>query len=144
MEKKNIAIDQINEKMKAFATASKIDLPSLGWIKYIRTGLGMSLQQLASRLNITKQSLQKIETREQIGTVTINTLKDVAEAMDMKLIYAFVAKDGSVHQLIERKAKELATEIVSRTEQTMKLENQQNNAIRIKKSNSGKNSIYQK
>lgn len=133
MESKFIVIDQMDERMKPFLPAAKNESPSLGWIKYIRTGLGMSLQQLANKLNITKQSLQEIEIREQKGTVTINTLKDVAKAMDMKFVYGFVAIDGSVQELIDRKSQELATKIVSRTEQTMKLENQQNNARRIKK-----------
>lgn len=56
----------------------------------------------------------------------------MAHAMEMDLVYGFVPKDGSLHQLIDRKAKELAIKIVSRTEQTMKLENQTVHSKRIK------------
>ena len=49
----------------------------------------------------------------------------------MKLVYALVPKDGSLEALIDRKARELATYIVERTSQTMKLEDQENSYERI-------------
>jgi hypothetical protein len=51
----------------------------------------------------------------------------------MELVYAFVPKDGSLDTLIERKAKELATEIVLRTSNTMKLEDQEVSKKHIQK-----------
>jgi hypothetical protein len=60
-------------------------------------------------------------------------LKEAAKAMDMQLVYGFVPNDGSLELLIERKAKELATQIVMRTNNTMKLEDQENTKQRIEK-----------
>jgi enoyl-CoA hydratase/carnithine racemase len=60
-------------------------------------------------------------------------LRDVANAMDMKLVYGFVSKHESLEQMIEKRAKELATEIVMRTNNTMTLEDQQNSTERIEK-----------
>jgi hypothetical protein len=51
----------------------------------------------------------------------------------MELVYGFVPKDGSLDALIDRKAKELATQIVLRTSNTMKLEDQGNTSKRIDK-----------
>jgi len=51
----------------------------------------------------------------------------------MELVYGFVPKDGSLDALIDRKARELATQIVSRTSNTMKLEDQENSEMRLKK-----------
>ena len=51
----------------------------------------------------------------------------------MQLVYGFVPKDGTLDDLIERKAKELAIRIVSRTSNTMKLEDQENTKQRLKK-----------
>ena len=132
MKKTTLQLEQLENKLKGFIPAKKIVRPAPGWTKSIRTTLGMSLKQLADKLNITKQSMQEIESREQKGTVTIKTLKEVAHAMEMELVYGFVPKDGSLQQLIDRKAKELALKIVSRTEQTMKLENQTVQSKRIK------------
>ena len=93
----------------------------------------MSLQQLGNKISITKQSLTQIERREKEGTITLKTLRDVAIGLDMELVYGFVPKDGSLDALIQRKAKELATQIVLRTSNTMKLEDQGNTNKRIDK-----------
>lgn len=132
MKQQRLQLDQLEKKLKVFIPATKMILPVGGWTKSIRTTLGMSLKQLADKLQITKQSMQEIELREQKETISIKTLREVAHAMEMDLVYGFVPKDGSLHQLIDRKAKELAIKIVSRTEQTMKLENQTVHSKRIK------------
>lgn len=133
MSKKNLQLQQLNSKMHAYASLQKVAIPPTGWIKAIRTALGMSLEQLGNKLSITKQSAGNIEKREKEGTITIKSLRETAKAMDMHLVYGFVPKDGSLDALIERKAKELAFEIVSRTSNTMKLEDQENSKQRIEK-----------
>lgn len=77
-------------------------------------------------MSITLQSLSKIEAREKEGTITLKTLRDAAKALDMELVYSFVPKDGSLENLLERKAHEMAVKIVTRTSTTMKLEDQEN------------------
>jgi predicted DNA-binding mobile mystery protein A len=93
----------------------------------------MSLQQLADKLSITKQSVQEIELREKEGTITLKSLRETANALDMQLVYGLVPKDGSIDKLIDRKARALATRFVSRTSNSMKLENQENTQQRLKK-----------
>lgn len=131
MGKKSLQIQQLNSKMLVVATMKKITPPPTGWIKAVRTALGMSLQQLGNKISITKQSLQDIEQREKDGSITLKTLKDAASALDMELVYGFVPKDGSLDAMIEKRATELATKIVHRTANTMKLEDQANSKKRI-------------
>ena len=111
----------------------RVAVPPTGWINAIRTALGMSLQQLGEKLSITKQSVRAIEKREQVGSVTINALRAAARAMDMQFVYGFVPNDGSLEALIDRKARELAKQIVLRTSNSMKLEDQENSKQRIEK-----------
>lgn len=133
MGKKSLQIQQLNSKMLAFASLQKVAPPPTGWLKAVRTALGMSLQQLSNRLSITKQSMQEMEQREKDGSITIKSLREVAKALDMHLVYGFVPVDGSLEELINRKAKELATQIVLRTSNSMKLEDQENSQQRIEK-----------
>ena len=133
MGKKSLQIQQLNSKMLAYASLQKVTPPPTGWIKAIRNAIGMSMLQLGNRLSITKQSVQDIERREKDGSVTIKALREAARALDMQLVYGFVPNDGSLELLIERKAKELATQIVMRTNNTMKLEDQENTKQRIEK-----------
>jgi predicted DNA-binding mobile mystery protein A len=133
MKRKSLQIEQLNLKMQGVAEIKKIIPPPTGWIKAIRTSLGMSLQQLGNKISITKQSVLDIERREHEGTISLKTLRESANALDMELVYGFVPKDGSLDALIERKAKELATEIVMRTSNSMKLEDQEISYGRIQK-----------
>lgn len=133
MNKKKLQLEQLDRKIKDFNSIQKVAMPPTGWLKAIRVSLGMSLQQLAHKLSITKQSVQEIELREKEGSITLKSLRETADALEMHLVYGLVPKDGSIEKLIERKAKELATQIVVRTSNTMKLEDQENSKQRLKK-----------
>jgi predicted DNA-binding mobile mystery protein A len=133
MSNKAIQLQQLNTKMLAFATLQNVMAPPTGWVKALRLALGMSSQQIANKLLITRQGVQDIEKREKDGSITIKSLRETADALDMQLVYGFVPKDGSLDALINRKAKELATQIVMRTSQTMKLEDQENSKERIER-----------
>ncbi|WP_417611272.1 mobile mystery protein A [Owenweeksia hongkongensis] len=133
MKKRKLQIQQLEAKMKAFALVQTEPIPTTGWVKAIRTTLGMTLEQLGQRLSIAKQNVGKLEKREQDGSITLKSLRDAANALDMELVYGLVPKDGSLDTLIDRKARELAIQIVSRTSNTMKLEDQENSKERIRK-----------
>lgn len=119
--------------MQSFAILKQVAIPQYGWVKAIRTSLGMSMQQLGNKLGISKQGVLDIERREKDGSITIKSLKEVARAMDMQLVYGFIPNEGSLDSLIEKRAIELATKIVMRTATTMELEDQANSKERIEK-----------
>ena len=131
MGKKSLQLQQLNSKMRGFATLKQVVMPPTGWIKAIRTAIGMSMQQLGNKLNVSKQGIMDIEKREKDGSITIRSLREIARAMDMQLVYGFVPNEGSLDALIEKRATELATQIVMRTANTMKLEDQANSKKRI-------------
>jgi predicted DNA-binding mobile mystery protein A len=131
MGKKSLQLQHLNSKMLGFASLKQIAMPPTGWIKAIRTAIGMSMQQLGNKLNVSKQGVMDIEKREKDGSITIKSLREIARAMDMQLVYGFVPNDGSLDALIEKRATELATQIVMRTANTMKLEDQANSKKRI-------------
>lgn len=132
MKTAKIKVRQLSTKLKTFKSIEATTLPEIGWVKTIRTGLGISLEQLGDKLEITKQSAQNLEKREALGSATINAMKEAGQAMDMKFVYGYIPVDGTLEALIEKKAKKLATEIVMRTSATMRLENQENSPQRIK------------
>jgi predicted DNA-binding mobile mystery protein A len=131
MNKRLLLQQQLNRKMQSLANLKEASEPSQGWIKTIRTALGISLQQVGNKLGITKQGVLDIEKREQSGAITINALREVAKVLDMQFVYGFVPNATSLDALIEQRATELATQIVMRTAQTMSLEDQANTEERL-------------
>ena len=122
--KRTLLIEQLDQKLEAFSKTKEIIIPERGWINTIRTTFNMTMAQLGSKLKITRQGVKRIEESEANGTITINSLKDVANALEMKFVYGFIPKEGSIENLINLKAEKLARKIVLRTNQNMKLENQ--------------------
>ena len=122
--KRKLLIEQLDQKLQPFSESRKVLVPERGWINTIRTALNMTMAQLGTKLNITRQGVKRIEESEANGTITLNSLKDVAIAMDLKLVYVLVPKNGTINDLIQKKADKLAQKIVLRTNQNMKLEDQ--------------------
>ena len=108
-------------------------IPALGWINTIRTALNMSLRQMGKRLSITPQSMKEIEQREKDGSITIKNLREAGNALHLQLVYGFIPKEESLEKMVEKRAYELARDIVLRTSHSMMLEDQQNSKQRIEK-----------
>lgn len=132
--KKKLLIEQLDQKLAVYKDANEVIIPNKGWINTIRTTLNMTMDQLGAKLRLTKGAVQKIEEREATGQITINKLKEVAEALDMQFVYGFVPNDGTIDNLINSKAKKLARNIVLRTHQNMSLEGQGINDEKINQS----------
>ena len=122
--KQKLLIEQLDQKLQPFSATRKVLVPERGWINTVRTTLNMTMAQLGTKLSITRQGVRRIEESEANGGITLNSLKDVANAMDLKLVYALVPKSGTINDLIQIKAEKLAQKIVLRTNQNMKLEDQ--------------------
>ncbi|ASV30113.1 mobile mystery protein A [Maribacter cobaltidurans] len=122
--KRKLLVEQLNQKLFPFLESRKVVVPERGWINAIRTSLNMTMAQLGAKLNITRQGVKNIEESEAYGRISLNSLKDVAHAMDLKLVYALVPQNGTINDLIQNKAEKLAQKIVLRTNQNMKLEDQ--------------------
>lgn len=122
--KKKLLIEQLDQKLNPFQKTELVLVPEKGWINTIRTTLNMTMDQLGTKLNITRQGVKRIEDSEAKGTLTINSLKEVAQALELKFVYGFVPKESSIDNLINSKAENLARKIVLRTNQNMKLEDQ--------------------
>ena len=133
MRNNKLQFQQLNEKMDQLNGLQHVIVPPIGWIKAIRNGIGMSMEQLGKKLSITKQGVMDIEKREKEGAITIKSMQEIGKAMDTQFVYGFVPKAGSLEQMIEYRALEIASKIVERTSTTMKLEDQANSKERIEK-----------
>lgn len=127
-----LIIKQLDKKLQAFRPLKDMEPPKGGWISLIRNTLNMSMRQLGERASKTAQGIQKVEKNEAEGMITLKSLRDVGDALNMKFVYGFIPKDGSLENMLEKRAMELAQKIVMRTSTSMKLENQENSKERLK------------
>lgn len=130
--KQRLIIEQLDKKLTAYKNLS--EPPPKGWIHVIRTGLKMSLRQMAYRLGVTAPSVKEIEDREKNGSITIRNLKEAARALNMRLVYGLVPINENLEKMIDQRAEALARKIVLRTSNTMKLEDQSVSKARLEQS----------
>lgn len=100
------------------------DRPAGGWIEAIRKSLGMSVHYLATRLGVAQQSVSRLQANEMHDSITLKSLRKVAEAMDCQLVYAIVPRHGSLQDIIQKQAHKKATEIATAVDHSMMLEGQ--------------------
>lgn len=130
---KLLMIEQLEKKLAKYAQIEADSAPRGGWIKAIRISLNISLLQFAKILKKSSPTVKELEEREAEKNITLKKLAEVWEALNLRLVYGFVPKDGSLEKFIEKRAYKLAEEIVMRTSHTMKLEDQENSEERLKK-----------
>ena len=128
-----LLIEQTDKKLDLLKPLASITIPQEGWIRLIRIALRMSLRQLGNRLKISPQSVKEMEEREANSSITLKGLKEVAAAFNMKFVYGFIPNGQSIEKMIEKRALELAKDIVVRTSNTMQLEDQKNSKERLEK-----------
>lgn len=98
--------------------------PGGGWIKAIRTALGMSGRQFAARLGVSAPTANGIERSEREGTVTLATLRRAAAALDCTVVYTLIP-NSDLETIVQRRARMLARERLGRISNSMALENQE-------------------
>ncbi|OQY05711.1 MAG: DNA-binding protein [Planctomycetales bacterium 4572_13] len=119
-----LAREQLDATLGHFEPLKTLVPPGKGWIRAIRDAVGMTGSQLANRLNVNKQRVSRIEHDEKLGKVKIETLRNVAVAMDCVFVYAFVPRD-SLDQAVGRQAEKIAKKRMARSNQMMRLEKQE-------------------
>lgn len=98
-------------------------VPPSGWLKPIRTALGITTRQLGRKLGITSPSVVAAEASEAEGTITLTQLRRFANALGCDMRYVLIPR-GSLRQRVEQRAEVLARQRVGRVAHTMTLEAQ--------------------
>ena len=115
----------VEQKVSRFSKLNEPAPPS-GWVKAIRGSLGMTIRQLADRMDVGHGSISQLEKREPKKKVTLELLERAAAAMDCKLVYAIIPREAgaTLEDIIERRALETASKILKAVGHTMSLEAQ--------------------
>jgi predicted DNA-binding mobile mystery protein A len=133
MKTQELILEQTEKRMRKIAKIKDGNPPN-GWIYTIRTALGMSMRQLGKMVNVTPQAIKDIEMREKNGNITLASLEKIGKHLNMKLVYGLVPLDGSLQKLIDKRALEVAKMIVTKTSNSMILEDQAISPVMLKKS----------
>lgn len=114
---------QLDKQLTALASFAQTSRPRSGWIRELRNALGMTAGQLARRVGVSQPTVAKLERSETAETISIKSLRKIAEAMDCTLVYAFIPNE-SLDSILARQAERQAAKQIQRVEHSMQLEAQ--------------------
>lgn len=122
---KHLSVHQLDDQIRQYVNGQRFDRIPQGWIRSSRTAIGMTLKQLASRLGFSVPAAKNFEMREVDEAITLASLRKIANAMEMDLVYYFKPKQDSLDNLLQIRAELKAKELMERSNQAMILENQE-------------------
>ena len=114
---------QISRRLEGIRDVLSATRGITSWIDYVRSGLGMSLDQLSRRAGVSQPALSASIKMEKEGRITINKLREIAEAMDCDLVYEFVPRK-KLEQIMYDQAVKKTLSLMSDAETHMSLEDQ--------------------
>jgi predicted DNA-binding mobile mystery protein A len=114
---------QIDEKLSMFRRGNTPEVPKGGWVKTIRTALGMSSDVLGRRLGISQSAVIQLEASEEAGTASLVSLRKLAGGLECDLVYALVPRT-SLDEIVREQALRRARTLVKSVAASMQLEDQ--------------------
>ena len=128
---KRLMREQIQASVMDFFDLTKKPAPKNGWIKTIREALGLSSKVLANKLGCSQANISYMEAREKKKSISLESLEQVAQAMNCKLVYCLVPLEP-FDKILEKQARKVAKKQISLVNHSMKLEQQGLNAKQLK------------
>ncbi len=125
MSVSNVKQRQAEGKINRASQAEKALVNPLGgWVAAFQEAIGMSTSALADRVGISRNNVYSAIKNEQSGSISLNQLEKMADAMGGKLVYAIIPRQGEVDDIIMAQARKKAKRIIQRTRAHMALEEQ--------------------
>lgn len=122
-KEQKIIIKQVSRRMEELRSLAQQTKGIPSWINYVRTGLGMTLTQLAARAGVAQSSISKSVKLEEEGRITLHKLSEIADALECDLIYAFVPRK-KIEEIILDQAHKKTASLMKEAENHMSLEDQ--------------------
>jgi transcriptional regulator with XRE-family HTH domain len=119
-ETKRLRLKQVSESIKSHELFPAQEIGRK--IADVRQALGMSQSQLAKKIGISQQALNKLENRGALSS--IETIEKALRPLDIALNFSLNSKESLLHK-VDKRALEKAGKLVDRTEAGMAMELQQ-------------------
>lgn len=123
MNVQQLKSDQVRRLLGNTEALRAIHGPSDGWLRAIREALGLPIRALAARAGLSNTAALSAERNEARGTISINQLRRMADALDCELVYALVPR-RDLSTVVGEQAEKLAREEVLAVAHSMSIENQ--------------------
>src|SRR5712691_1367145 len=107
----------------AAASIAGLKTPPEGWLRTVRSALGMSGAEVAKKMGVTRARVAQAEAAELTGGVTLKSMQATANAMGCRFVYAIIPPQR-IEDIVSAQARKKAMAIVATASKHMALESQ--------------------
>jgi transcriptional regulator with XRE-family HTH domain len=95
---------RLDNELRYYRLAGREKRPTQQLLRRVRQVLGLRSAELAREVGVNRSVLFRLEESEGRGTISLNAMTRVAQAMGCKVVYAVIPKNGPTFQeMVERK-----------------------------------------
>lgn len=120
---RHIARRRLDARLRRARELTSLTVPPRGWIRAIRTSLGMSTTELGRRMGVDQSRVVRIEQAEANGTLRLDTMQRAAAALGCRFVYALVP-DVPLEDMVHQQALDKARSELAPVVHSMALEDQ--------------------
>jgi predicted DNA-binding mobile mystery protein A len=93
---RDLARRKLDKELKYYRWVGREKNPTPGLLRAVRHALGVPAAEMLKELGVSPSVLFRLEHSEMRGTISLNGLDRVAQAMGCKLVYAIVPHNGKM------------------------------------------------
>lgn len=119
-----LRLEQLEETLRPYRKLADLAVPRRGWVHAVKEALGISNRQLAKLVGVkASQSVEDMQEYEVSGTIKLQTLRKLANALECDLVYALVPRKP-FDEIRRDRAVMVARRLLKRVSHSMRLEDQ--------------------
>src|SRR6185436_690079 len=101
--------EHLDRSLNSFKESMRSLPPDGGWVRAVRLALGMSAEQLARRVGVSRATIAALERSEERGRITLASLEKLARGLGCRVAYALIPEvSTSVSGVRRARARKLA------------------------------------
>ena len=101
--------EELDHSLNSFRESMRSLPPRGGWARAVRQALGMSAEQLARRIGVSRATIATLERSEARGRITLASLDKLARGLGCRVAYALVPEVApSISGVRRARARKLA------------------------------------
>jgi len=120
----NLQLQQLNRDLESFRLARSVPRPDRGWIHAVREAMGVSTGELGRILGVSRQLPLQFEKAEADDSITLKSLRKVADALDCDLVYALTPRMDTTRERSRAQAKREIVERIDLADEAATIESE--------------------
>jgi predicted DNA-binding mobile mystery protein A len=69
-------------------------MPAKGWLRAVREAIGLTQSAVAGKIGVRRQSYAQFEAAEELGSISIASMRRAADAMGCELVYFILPREA--------------------------------------------------